>query len=97
MRGRKAGSAAMSKFGKKFTCWKCSTKFYDLNKPGALCPKCGANPEDDPNKGIPIAPAAAFGDDAADVEEDIPDEIPEDEEADEEGEEEAPAAGDDDY
>ena len=26
----------MSKFGKKFTCWKCSTKFYDLSKPGAL-------------------------------------------------------------
>lgn len=88
----------MSKFGKKFTCWKCSTKFYDLNKPGALCPKCGANPEDDPNKGIPIAPAASFGDDAADVDEDIPDEIPEDDEMEDEGgEEDAPPGGDEDY
>ena len=41
----------MSKLGNKFTCWSCATKFYDLNKPGPKCPKCGANPEDDPKKG----------------------------------------------
>ena len=89
----------MSKFGKKFSCWKCSTKFYDLNKPSPKCPKCGADPDEDPNKGIALPPPAAFGDDAVDdVEEDIPDDIAEDEDLDEEGgEEEAPAAPDDDY
>ena len=86
----------MSKFGKKFTCWKCSTKFYDLNKPGALCPKCGANPEDDPNKGVLVAPAAAFGDDHTDdVEEDVPDEIPDEEDLDEDDAAEEPAAAPD--
>ena len=84
----------MSKFGKKFTCWKCSTKFYDLNKPNAKCPKCGANPEDDPNKGLPVAPPPAFGDDMVDeVEDDIPDDIADDEEGEDEGAEEEPAPG----
>ena len=32
-----------SKWGKKFTCFKCQTKFYDLNRPKALCPKCKAD------------------------------------------------------
>lgn len=41
----------MSKYGKKYTCWSCSTKFYDLNKPHPLCPKCGADPAQDPNLG----------------------------------------------
>jgi hypothetical protein len=90
----------MSKFGKKFTCWKCSTKFYDLNKPGAKCPKCGANPEDDPNKGIPQAAPAAFGDDVVDdVEEEIVEDIADDEELDDDAAEEEPAApgGDEDF
>jgi len=29
--------------GKKFTCYNCGTKFYDLNKPEKICPKCGAD------------------------------------------------------
>ena len=89
----------MSKFGKKFTCWKCSTKFYDLNKPSAKCPKCGANPEDDPNKGVPQAPPASFGEDAVDVEEEIVEDIPDEEELDDEGGEEEPAApgGEEDF
>lgn len=29
--------------GKKFTCHSCGTKFYDLNKPNKICPKCGAD------------------------------------------------------
>lgn len=41
----------MSKYGNKFTCWSCGTKFYDLNKPNPLCPKCGADPSQDPNLG----------------------------------------------
>jgi hypothetical protein len=33
----------MPDLGKKFTCYNCSTKFYNLGKPEAICPKCGAN------------------------------------------------------
>lgn len=32
-----------AKLGTKFTCYKCSTRFYDLRKPEPLCPKCGAD------------------------------------------------------
>lgn len=87
----------MSKFGKKFTCWKCSTKFYDLNKPSPKCPKCGADPEDDPNKGLPVAAPAAFGDELVeDIDEEMVDEVAEDEELEEEpAEDDAPGAGDD--
>ena len=90
----------MTKFGKKFTCWKCTTKFYDLNKPDAKCPKCGADPADDPNKGVPAPPPAAFGDDVVDdVEEDVPDDIPgDDDDEDEAGDEEpAPAGPDEEF
>jgi hypothetical protein len=30
-------------FGTKFTCFKCSCKFYDLKKPDPVCPKCGVD------------------------------------------------------
>jgi len=33
----------MSELGKKYTCYSCHTKFYDLSKPVPLCPKCGAD------------------------------------------------------
>ncbi|MCZ8238435.1 MAG: FYDLN acid domain-containing protein [Leptospiraceae bacterium] len=29
--------------GKKFSCYNCGTKFYDLNKADKICPKCGAD------------------------------------------------------
>ena len=35
-----------SKWGKKYTCFGCACKFYDLNKPQAICPKCGADQAD---------------------------------------------------
>ncbi len=38
----------MSKYGNKFTCWQCSTKYYDLGKSNPKCPKCGAEPSADP-------------------------------------------------
>jgi len=87
----------MSKFGKKFTCWSCATKFYDLNKPNAKCPKCGANPEDDPKKDQPTAAPASYSDDYADeAEPDVVDEGggDEDELEDDAGDD---AGGDDDY
>jgi hypothetical protein len=77
----------MSKFGKKFTCWSCATKFYDLNKPNPTCPKCSKSPEDDPNKGMPPAPAA-FGDDYDDAEE-VVEEPAEEEDAEDEAEDTA--------
>ncbi len=31
----------MADLGKRFKCYKCGTKFYDLNKPQPICPSCG--------------------------------------------------------
>jgi uncharacterized protein (TIGR02300 family) len=39
----KAEIASNGPLGKKFTCYSCNTKFYDLNKPEKKCPKCGAD------------------------------------------------------
>jgi hypothetical protein len=36
----------MPNLGKKFECFSCRAKFYDLGKPEAVCPKCGANQRD---------------------------------------------------
>ena len=33
----------MPDLGKKYDCFNCHTKFYNLGKPEAICPKCGAN------------------------------------------------------
>lgn len=38
----------MADLGHKHLCYKCSSKFYDLKKPKALCPKCGADQTDAP-------------------------------------------------
>lgn len=34
------------KLGTKYDCYNCGTKFYDLGKGEALCPKCGADQKD---------------------------------------------------
>jgi uncharacterized protein (TIGR02300 family) len=39
--------------GTKHTCFKCSTKFYDLKKP--VCPKCGADQRESPALKAPPA------------------------------------------
>lgn len=36
----------MADLGKKYTCYSCHTKFYDLGKPVPLCPKCGSDQRD---------------------------------------------------
>ena len=41
--------------GKRYTCFKCSTKFYDLNKAEPLCPKCGADQREDPTPDPKVA------------------------------------------
>ena len=35
--------------GRKFTCFKCSCKFYDMERAEPLCPRCGADQREDPN------------------------------------------------
>jgi hypothetical protein len=32
-----------SRLGTKWECFSCGAKFYDLNRPEPLCPRCGAN------------------------------------------------------
>ena len=34
--------------GKRFSCHGCGCKYYDMNREEPRCPKCGANPTDDP-------------------------------------------------
>jgi len=34
--------------GKKYICFKCSARFYDLRRPEPLCPKCGADQRECP-------------------------------------------------
>ncbi len=36
----------MPELGKKYTCYSCHTKFYDLGKAEPKCPKCGADQRD---------------------------------------------------
>jgi hypothetical protein len=90
----------MSKLGKKFTCWSCATKFYDLNKPNAKCPKCGKDPADDPKKDLPPAAPANYGDDYTDDLDEVetPAEPADEEDADDEaGADDAAPGADDDY
>lgn len=44
----------MANLGKKWICWSCSSKFYDLGKAEPSCPKCGASQKNAPAK--PKAP-----------------------------------------
>ena len=40
---RVATSQTASHLGVKYVCFECGAKFYDLNRPEPLCPKCGAD------------------------------------------------------
>ncbi len=46
----------MPNLGKKYECFSCGTKFYDLGRPEAVCPKCGANQKDARPADEPVAP-----------------------------------------
>ncbi len=37
-----------ARLGERWVCFSCTAKFYDLNKPEPLCPKCGANQHESP-------------------------------------------------
>ena len=83
----------MPELGKKYTCYSCHTKFYDLGKPVPLCPKCGADQRDADEAPVYTAPRSRR----------VVEEPPEEEEftpaagaetPDEEGEDFAPAEDD---
>ncbi len=40
----------MSELGKRYKCYKCSCKFYDLNQPNPICPRCGEDQSNEENK-----------------------------------------------
>jgi len=46
----------MPELGKKYTCYSCHTKFYDLGKPVPVCPKCGADQRDADEAPAYVAP-----------------------------------------
>ena len=47
-----------SKLGNKWECFSCGAKFYDLNKPEPLCPKCEANQLERPKATREVKPRA---------------------------------------
>jgi predicted nucleic acid-binding Zn-ribbon protein len=63
----------MPDLGKKYDCFHCHTKFYNLGKPEAICPKCGANQKNAKGDEAP-APAPRPSRRAAVILEPIPDE-----------------------
>ena len=51
-----AGATAASALGLKHICFACEAKFYDLNKPEPICPKCDANQLEAPKKASASGP-----------------------------------------
>ena len=41
-----------AKLGSRYTCFKCGTKFYDLNRPVPSCPDCTADQREAPPRDI---------------------------------------------
>lgn len=44
----------MPNLGTKYICYSCQTKFYDLGRTSAVCPKCGAD-QKDADSATPVA------------------------------------------
>lgn len=95
-----------SKLGTRYTCFDCGLKFYDLNRPDPLCPKCGADQRNNPNpdpreailarfKGKSSGKSALRLDEAFEEEEDLDEEtdIDEPDDLDEEEEDAGEEAG----
>ena len=40
----------MPELGTRYKCYKCGTKFYDLNKPQPICPACGEDQNNEETK-----------------------------------------------
>jgi hypothetical protein len=41
-------AARKAKLGQRWVCFSCAGKFYDMNKPDPICPKCQANQHESP-------------------------------------------------
>jgi hypothetical protein len=54
-----AGGDPKARLGAKHVCYKCGAKFYDLNKPEPLCPKCGTDQRTRPKVEPKPKPGAA--------------------------------------
>jgi hypothetical protein len=56
------GTGVHAKLGMRYVCFECGAKFYDLNRPEPLCPKCGADQRVRPAREVklktPAEPAA---------------------------------------
>ena len=62
----------MVELGRKYTCYSCHTKFYDLGKPEPLCPGCGANQRDGSEAETFVSPSRRTGGEIADEPADEP-------------------------
>jgi hypothetical protein len=60
-RGAAAGADPKARLGAKHLCFKCGAKFYDLNKPEPLCPKCGTDQRTRPKVDAKAKPAPPAG------------------------------------
>src|SRR3954451_18305769 len=81
----------MPDLGKKYTCYSCHTKFYDLGKPVPTCPKCGADQRDaDEAPAVPASRSRARAAAAVVVD------VPADDDFASDGEAAQPATGDED-
>jgi hypothetical protein len=49
-----AGVEPRSRLGGKHVCFECGAKFYDLNRPEPLCPKCGADQRNRPAREVKL-------------------------------------------
>lgn len=71
-------------WGDRYTCHSCGCKFYDLNRPEPLCPRCGVDQREATQKARPPSQSrASTAPVEAEIENDIheePDELAEDEE-----------------
>lgn len=59
------GADRRTSLGGKHTCFACSAKFYDMNRPEAVCPKCGEDQKKRPKETVKAAPKSAAKSDAA--------------------------------
>jgi hypothetical protein len=95
-RAAAAGGDPKARLGVKHLCFKCGAKFYDLNKPEPLCPKCGTDQRNRPKvepkakTSAPAGPRKVTRPMVPLLEDEEEDEVIVDEELDLEGVEESP-------
>lgn len=91
----------MPNLGTKYVCFSCQTKFYDLGREVALCPKCGADQKDADSSPAPVSKSrkvVEVVEEEVEIDETPDRDVSDDEEVDlpEEDSESAEAADDDD-